>query len=449
MALHPAFTAASIMRAVAALAVFLALSLPAQAVTLLRDADIEYGLKQLAAPILRAAGLSPHRVKILVVDDGTLNAFVVSQDAIFIHSGMIGKFTSARQLQAVIAHEAAHIANGHLTRRLTNLQAARRAAGLGLALAAVAAASGGGDAAAGLALGTASSAERMFLKHTRAEEASADQSAVRFLRSAGVPPQGLVEVMEIFAGQEYAPEGRQDPYVRSHPLSRDRLRAMQAAAGAAGDVPEDAAARYWFARVKGKLTAHQRGPKWTLGRAGESGYADVKAIRQAVAHHRRSQTRQALAAIDGAIAARPNDPFLHDLKGEILMESRNFGAAVNAYARAVQLAPDEPLILSGYGRALLATGQTQAALGYLEKSHGIDYRDGHMLRDLARAYAELGRTGMAALVTAERYALSGRLEDAGIHARRASDLLPNGSGPWQRAQDVLIASERHARQRNR
>ena len=448
MALHPAFTVASIVRTLAALALLLALSLPARAVTLLRDADIEYGLKQLAAPVLRAAGLSPNRVKILVVDDGTLNAFVVSQDAIFLHSGLIGKFTSARELQAVIAHEAAHIANGHLTRRLTNLQAARRAVGLGMALAAVAAASGGGDAAAGIALGTTSSAQRLFLQHTRAEEASADQSAVRFMRSAGVSPQGLVDVMEIFAGQEYAPESRQDPYVRSHPLTRDRLRAMKAAAGTS-DFPHDKTAAYWFARVKGKLTAYQRSPKWTLRRTGESGYADIKAIRQAVAYHRRSQTKQAIAAIDGAIAARPKDPFLHDLKGEILMQSRNFKAAVAAYGRAVQLAPNEPLVLSGYGRALLATGRTKNALEYLEKSNGIDYRDGHMLRDLARAYQENGQTGMAALVTSERYALAGRLDDAGIHARRASDLLPDGSGPWQRAQDVLIASERHAKKRNR
>ena len=34
-------------------------------------------------------------------------------------------------------------------------------------------------------------------------------------------------------------------------------------------------------------------------------------------------------------------------------------------------------------------------------------------------------------------------------AKRAVALLPNGSGPWQRAQDVLIASERFAKKRKR
>ncbi|MEO0381792.1 MAG: peptidase M48, partial [Pseudomonadota bacterium] len=63
-----------------------ALALPARAVALLRDADVEYALAQVAAPVLRAAGLNT-RTKILVVDDGSLNAFVVGNDAIYINSG--------------------------------------------------------------------------------------------------------------------------------------------------------------------------------------------------------------------------------------------------------------------------------------------------------------------------------------------------------------------------
>ncbi|MFC0161381.1 M48 family metalloprotease, partial [Mameliella alba] len=110
---------------------------PAQAATtLLRDADMEYALRQLAAPILTAAGLSPQQVKIIVIDDGSLNAFVTDTRHIFLHSGLIMRLDSAEALQAVIAHEAAHIANGHIARRLGNLRAARTAAGIGMALAA-------------------------------------------------------------------------------------------------------------------------------------------------------------------------------------------------------------------------------------------------------------------------------------------------------------------------
>ena len=83
----------------------------------------------------------------------------------------------------------------------------------------------------------------------------------------------------------------------------------------------------------------------------------------------------------------------------------------------------------------------------LERARRVDFRDSSMLRDLALAYARNGQRGMASLVTAERFALRGRLEDAGIHAKRAVGLLPTGSGPWQRAQDVLLVSERNAKKR--
>ena len=442
MGFHTAFRAASMAL------MLMVLAGAAQAITLLRDADMEYALKQVGAPLLKAAGLSPSRVKILVVDDGNLNAFVVSNDIIFINSGLVQRMERADMLQAIIAHEAAHIANGHITRRITNLGTARTAAGLGMALATLAAAAGGGEAAAGIALGTQSAAQRQFFSHTRAEEASADQSAVRYMRAAGVSPRGMLDVMRIFSGQEVLSVGRQDAYARTHPLSRDRLRALEGYVAAYGDTSaSNDTADYWFARAKGKLTAFERSPSWTMRRLGDSGYQDVMLIRESVAYHRQSKTKNALRSIDKAIAARPDDPFLHDLRGQILMESRQFAAAANAYGRGVKLAPREALILAGYGRALLATGNVNTARDVLEQARAIDFRDGSMLRDLSVAYARSGQRGMASLVTAERYALSGRLEDAGIHAKRATDLLPEGSGPWQRAQDVLLASERAAKKR--
>jgi predicted Zn-dependent protease len=243
-------------------------------------------------------------------------------------------------------------------------------------------------------------------------------------------------------------ETRQDPYLRSHPFSRDRLRALEGFVTAyGGSFTEDATTSYWFMRVRGKLSAYTRAPKWTLRRLKETPYKDVRLLREAVAEHRQSRTKQALRAIDSAIATRPNDPFLREQRGQILIETRDVKGAVGAYRQAVNGAPNDALILSGYGRALLATGDVNGARKALERARSIDFRDGTMLRDLSVAYAKSGQTGMAALVTAERYALSGRLSDAGIHAKRASGLLNTGSGPWQRAQDVLIAAERAAKRK--
>lgn len=427
----------------------MALAQPARATTLLRDAGIEQSLSQLAAPVLRAAGLSPGRVRILVVDESSLNAFVLDQNAIYLHYGLILKLDTPAQLQAVIAHEAAHITNGHLARRLANMKSARTAAGLGMALA-VAAAAGGADsrAAAGIAFGTQSAALRGFLAHTRAEESAADQTAARVLRSAGVNPTGLLEVHRLFRGQEALSVSRQDPYMRSHPLSRDRVRAAEAfVASMKKDMPERVQDRYWFARARGKLSAFIRSPSWTMRRMKEEKFKDVRLMREAIMWHRQSDTTRALRAIEGALAVRPRDAFYWDLKAEILMKGLRTGAAVSAYGMAARLAPTEAQILGGLGRALLAADQPRAALEALESSRRRDFRDARVLRDMSIAYARTNRTGMAAVVTAERYALQGRLADAGIHAKRAVGLLPRGSAAWRRAEDVLIASERNAKRR--
>ncbi len=432
-------------RLVVLCAAFALAALPARAAGVIRDADIERALKEIAKPLIVAAGLNPTQIKILVIDDSKLNAFVIDSRHVLIHSGLILKTERVEELQAVIAHELAHIANGHLARRLTNLRTANIAAQFGFMLAlAVGAASGNAEAAGALALGSSSSAGRVFLSHTRSEESSADQSALRYMASAGIDPTAMADVLEYFRGQEVLSNARQDPYVRTHPLTRDRIRAVEGYAAAyASRARDNPTSDYWFARAKGKLSAFTRAPGWTLRQVRRDS-SEIGLMRTAIAHHRTPNRAKAIAAMQSLLAKRPGDPYFLELLGQIQLESRDFNAAVRTYSAAVNAAPGEPLILAGYGRALVALG-TQAsireALGVLERARARDATDPRMLRDLAVAYARTGNPGMASVVTAERYALLGNLQTAMIHAKRAVGLLPTGSRGWTRAQDVLSAAK--------
>ena len=89
------------------------LTQPARALSLLRDADLEHALRLLVASLLKVAGLRAKRLEILIVDDRSLNAFGVDRHHIFLHSGLIMKMDTSEMFQSVIAHEAAHITNGH------------------------------------------------------------------------------------------------------------------------------------------------------------------------------------------------------------------------------------------------------------------------------------------------------------------------------------------------
>ncbi len=426
--------------------VSLAAATPARAITVLRDPDIENALKQLSLPLIKAAGLSGERINLIVLRDSSLNAFVFDAGHVLIHSGLILRMESANELQAVVAHELAHIVNGHIPRRLSNLRAAGGATQLGMLMAlAIGAATGNADAAAGVALGSINSAERVFLRHTRAEEASADQSALRYLSQAGVDPSAMATLLLRFRGQEVLSAIRQDPYVRSHPLTQDRIRAVKGYATAYGGTPRDSTeADRWFARARAKLGAFILPPNQTLRAVAEDDESDIAVMRRAIAYHRLPDRTRALAEIRTLAQRLPDDPYIQELRGQILLESGETAAAVRAYARAAKLEPDNALILAGHGRALLAldTPDSQTlALELLEQAHSRDSQDARLMRDLAVAYARNGQKGMASVATAERYVIVGDLGSAVVHAKRALEALPEGSPGWIRAQDVISAAE--------
>jgi predicted Zn-dependent protease len=170
-------------------------------------------------------------------------------------------------------------------------------------------------------------------------------------------------------------------------------------------------------------------------------HADLAQMMQAIAWHRLPDSAQAIAAIDRLALAHPDDAFIHELRGQILLESRRVDQAVLAYRRATELAPRNALILAGYGRAMLAAGQPREARDVLERARARDFRNVAVLRDLALAYAKNNERGMASVVTAERYALLGQFADARLHANRALGQVTPGSRAGIRAQDVLSGAE--------
>ncbi|MEM1268062.1 MAG: M48 family metalloprotease [Pseudomonadota bacterium] len=433
-------------RRVLAAVLLVMLSLPAAAQGLVRDAEIEATLKRIADPILRAAGLSPSQVTLYIVSNPRLNAFVAGGNNIFIHTGLFRRLEGIDEIRAVIAHETGHITGGHVARRNQRLRTARGIAGLGVVLSVAAVAAGAPQAGIGLGIGAQEAALRDFLAHTRAEEAAADQASLRYMVAAGADPTAITRVMKLFSGQEILSGARQDPYVRTHPLWRDRLRYLEdrVASAPRGQGPSQLDA-YWHARLVAKFDGFLGNPSYTL-RKYKDDRTEIGALARAVAYHRLPDIRRSMQTVDGLLSIRPNDPFYNELKGQFLLENGDAAGATAAYRRAVSLAPREALIQAGLGRALVARGGAdREALDVLERARALDPADPRMLRDLAVAYARNGQAGRAALASAERFALLGRLGDAKVQATRAAGQLPEGSAAWRRAQDIIAAADRGLR----
>ncbi|HUF88275.1 MAG TPA: M48 family metalloprotease [Thermohalobaculum sp.] len=414
----------------------------AAALSLIRDAEIERTLERMARPVFQAAGIGPASVDIYIVNNRDLNAFVAAGNNIFLYSGLLTTLETPEELIAVIAHETGHLAGGHQARRGMNLRDARGPALLAVLAGIAAAAAGGPQVGAAVAVGGQSALQRSLLAYNRAEEASADQAAIDYMLRAGVNPEGLLKVISRFRGQEVLTMGNVDPYVQTHPLSTERVQLIERRVGetAGRTFPEDPERAYWHARMRAKLRGYLDDPQRVLD--GHSGQAETEEAlyAKAVALYRRPAFQEALDATGRLIAMRPADPYYIELKAQLLFETGHAEQAVPLYREAVRLSPEEPLIDAGLGRALLALNTPEAnaeALDVLQKARARDLGDVSALRDLATAYSRAGQDGMAALATAERYALTGNTEDAVLIAGRAATVLPEGSPGWLRAQDIL------------
>src|SRR5947209_17852218 len=123
---------------------------PAMAQQVLRDAETETWFRDIARPIVAAAGLRPENVSIVLLQDNSINAFVVNGQTVYIHSGLLQAADNSNQVQGVIAHELGHIVGGHSIRIGEGVKVATGIMLLSLLLGAAAMAAGSGDAGAGI-----------------------------------------------------------------------------------------------------------------------------------------------------------------------------------------------------------------------------------------------------------------------------------------------------------
>ena len=409
---------------------------------LIRDAEIERTLKGMAGPIFQAAGYPPNGIDLYIINDRSLNAFVANGNNMFLHTGLLQTLETPEELLAVIAHETGHIAGGHQARRQINIRNARGPALLGVLVGIAAGVAGGGGAGTAVLAGSQSVIQRTLLRYNRGEEAAADQAALDYLARARVDPIGLLKLLGRFRGQEVFNLGNVDPFVQTHPLSAERMQLVKrrVAEAAEREFPADPERDYWHGRMRAKLIGFLDSPERVLDRLEGEAETEEVLYSKAVALYRLPAMSEAIAATDRLIALRPNDPFYIELKGQILFETGYADQAVPLYRQAVRLAPGEPLLEAGLGRALLSLNRPEAdaeALEVLQNARRRDLGDAVALRALATAYSRAGDQGMAALATAERYALTGHIKDAMLHARRAAATLPEGSPGWLRAQDIL------------
>ncbi len=421
----------------------------AAGVNVVRDAETEALIQDYAAPIFKVAGVQAGTVQIFLIQDDRFNAFVADASRIFVNTGTMMTAETPGEVIGVLAHETAHLAHGDLAGIRQTVANSSTAAligallGVGAAIAGSAAGlSGLSQAGPAIMAGSMHAAQRNILAYARAQEASADRTAIDFLNATGQSGQGMVAVLRRLANQVLLSSRDADPYVQSHPLPADRLQTVEALVKKSKyrgrkDPPE---LQHRQDLVRAKLAGFTLTPQQVGRRYPQSDTSLPARYARAIAAYRAGALAPAIKRIDELIQTEPDNPFFWELKGQALLEGGKPADAVAPLAKAVALKPDSGLLRVLYGQALVATEQrANVDLAIKNLTVGLQ-RDPDVpvgWRTLARGFALVDNIPRAELATAEGLYVQGNFDEAKLHAHRAQERLKTGSPAWLRADDIL------------
>jgi predicted Zn-dependent protease len=429
------------------LAASIAFARPAAAAeTIIRDTEIEADIRTMVTPIWKAAGLEPSSLHVYLVEDKQLNSFVAGGQNEFINSGLIMRAETPNQLIGVLAHETGHITGGHLTRFQEAARNASIEGIIAMVLAAAATVAGRGSGGGAALLGAQGVAERAFMQYSITQEASADHAAMTFLDASGQSARGLLQFFQILQGEEMLAGIREDPYLRTHPLTAQRVDYVRnhVEHSRFSAVPDSSANIEMLKRIKVKLGAFVSPPSSTLAAYPEKDQSVLARYARAIAYYRMPNLDKALPIIDGLIKEFPRDPYFRELKGQMLFENGRIAEAVQPYEEAVRLAPPAALLRISLAQVYIESNDPKVnkrAIAYLNDAMRTEDRETQGWHLLATAYGRDNQIGMAALALAEEGLAGGKKKDAQQQALRAKALLPKNSAGYNRAENIHREAE--------
>lgn len=411
---------------------------------IIRDTEIEQDLQGWTAGVMSSAGLSSKQVNIVLIQSPEVNAFVAGGANIFLYTGLIDLSDNVGQVVGVVAHELGHIAGGHLSRAAEVGKNASFEAMLGaiVGIGAAIATGEGSAAAAGISIGQGQ-AMNNYLAFSRVQESAADQAGFRFLTGANLSPEGLPSFLDKLSSQELLPTSQQSQFVRTHPLSRDRVDVLQHKVDES-PLKTKAFPAGWddqYARVKAKLLAFTS-PQQVAYKYPSSDQSVPAIYARAISSYRLNQAQPALQQIATLIAKEPDNPYFYELKGQILYDFGKAAESVAPYQKAVALAPDAGLIRTALAQSLIEsagkdTSKLQAAIDHLKRAEKDEPRSTSIKRLLATAYGRMGKEAEARVFLAEEALMRGNRDEASRMAEATIKQLPAGSPELIRAKDII------------
>ncbi len=284
-----------------------------------------------------------------VINDETPNAWALPGGKIAINRGLLTELNSEAELAAVLGHEIVHSAARHGAKNV------ERGMLLQGAVLATTVATSNSEYAALAAGGAGVASQLITQKYSRGAELEADYYGMQYMSRAGYDPQAAIELQKTFVRlSEGQQSGWLDGLFASHPPSMERVEANRDTAAQLGPGGELGTQRY--AATMDPL------------RRDQPAYAKYAQGRKAL---QKGELATALQYAENALALQPNEPLFHSLRGDILLQQKNYVDAISNFDRALALDPTYFHYYLQRGLAHQELNHTQQAQADLKRS--IDF----------------------------------------------------------------------------
>ncbi len=408
----------------------------AYAIGIIRDVEEEMIIREIIDPILIVAGIQPQEVKLYLVNDKQVNAYVAGGMNIFIHTGLLVLKDNPEVLAGVMAHEIGHIAGGHLNKADNNLKDLSVESALTYLLGIAAIAAGAPNAGQAILAGGQHLLQRKVLSYTRSHEDAADQSALNYLSQLNISPRGLLYILNYLSRDATQQFGQLDPYLQTHPLSRERVSHIQHFMDLNQrqwkPMSESFLKRYELAIAK--LKAYVQPAQQTLREYPETDQSPKALYARAIAYFKKPYFEKSIGELDKLARMDPKNPFYPELKGQILLENGKIDESLPFYEKANKLV-NHPLMKLEWAMALIAAqDRNPENLSYLTKAEPLleqvllaEPENSLAWYQQGIAYGRRGMLGASYISFAEEAMLKNKTVQGQKYLVLADKYLPDGS----------------------
>lgn len=387
----------------------------------LDDPEVNDYLNDLGHRLVAAQPDSTFEFEFFAMADPAINAFALPGGFIAVNMGLILLTQSESELAAVLAHEISHVTQHHFTRSMAGQQRSilYSLAALALAIAASRAGGGSGSTGQGVAAGVTAAqglAIQSQLNYTRENEYEADRIGFQRLDLAKFDVTAMATFMERLQRQGRFTEGNAPSYLRTHPVTTERI--AEAQARAYGKPYRQVPDSMDFQLVRALLRSYQGTPKdavdyFDAALAEHKYNIEVAARYGLVASLLRAKSfdraKTELARLERTAAPHP---MIDAMAGHVYMEAGDLDRAIARFETALARYPNKMQLIYDYPEALLKAGRPREAATFLERELALYPNNGPLHRIAARTYAELGKRMQQYLHQAEFYAWQGDLKGA-------------------------------------